>query len=99
VEARVLRAAISKAITKFLWEDVICRHGIFGRLVINGGPENKDLVVQFVTDYGIKRVVISPYNAKANGMIERDHKSVVNVLVKMTKGGIGKWVRNLHVVL
>jgi hypothetical protein len=54
--------------------------------------------VQFVTDYGIKRVVISPYNAKVNGMIERDYKSVINTLAKMTKGGIGKWIRNLHII-
>jgi hypothetical protein len=46
--------------------------------------------MQFVTDYGIKRVIISPYNVKANGIIERGHKSIINALVKMTKGGIGK---------
>jgi hypothetical protein len=46
--------------------------------------------MQFVTDYDIKRVVISPYNVKANGMIERGYKSVINILAKMIKGGIGK---------
>jgi hypothetical protein len=55
--------------------------------------------MQFVTNYSIKRVVISPYNAKANGMIERDYKPVINVLAKITKDGIGKWVRNLHAIL
>jgi transposase InsO family protein len=55
--------------------------------------------MQFVTDYNIKRIVISPYNTKANGMIERDYKPVINVLAKMIKGGIDKWVRNLHVIL
>jgi hypothetical protein len=55
--------------------------------------------VQFVTDYSIKRVIISPYNAKANGMIKRDYKSIINALAKMTKGGISKWVRNLHAIL
>jgi hypothetical protein len=90
VEIRVLRAAISKVIIKFLWEDIVYRYGIFGRLVVNESSENKDLIVQFVTDYSIKRVVISPYNVKANGMIERDHKPVINVLAKITKGGIDK---------
>jgi hypothetical protein len=46
--------------------------------------------MQFVTNYSIKRVVISPYNIKANGMIERDHKPVINALIKIIKGGIGK---------
>jgi hypothetical protein len=31
-------------------------------------------------------------------MIERGHKSVINVLAKITKDGIGKWIRNLHAV-
>jgi hypothetical protein len=48
------------------------------------------LIVQFITDYSIKRVIISPYNAKANGMIEKDHKSIINALAKMTKDGISK---------
>ena len=54
--------------------------------------------MQFVTDYNIKRVVISPYNVKANGIIERDHKFVVNTLAKIIKGDIDKWVRNLHAI-
>jgi hypothetical protein len=41
-------------------------------------------------DYGIKRVVILSYNVKVNGMIERGYKFVINVLAKMTEGGIGK---------
>jgi hypothetical protein len=57
------------------------------------------LIKQFVADYDIKRVVISPYNIKANGMIERGHKPVIDALAKITKKGIGKWVRNLHAIL
>jgi hypothetical protein len=55
--------------------------------------------MQFVTNYGIKRVVISPYNAKANGIIEKNHKPVINALTKITKGGISKWIRNLYAIL
>ena len=57
------------------------------------------MVKQFVADYNIKRVVISPYNIKANGMIERGHKSVINALAKIIKGDISKWVRNLYAIL
>jgi hypothetical protein len=94
-----LRAVISEVITKFMWEDIICKHGIFERLFINGGPENKDLTKRFAVIYGIMRVIISAYNAKTNEMIKRGHKSVVNALAKITEGGIGKWIRNLHAVL
>ena len=54
---------------------------------------------QFAAIYGIMRVIISAYNIKVNGMIERGHKPVINALAKITKGGIGKWVRNLYTIL
>jgi hypothetical protein len=73
-----------------MWEDIVCKHGIFGRLSVNKGPKNKDLAERFAAIYGIMRVIILAYNVKANGMIKRGHKSIVNILTKITKGGIGK---------
>ena len=99
VEARALTNANADLVAQFLWEDVVCRHGIFGRLVVDGGSENKGLVKEFTTRYGIKRVQISPYHPQANGMVERGHKPIVDALSKMTNGGQGNWVDNLHSVL
>jgi hypothetical protein len=56
VEARALGSANSASVAKFLWEDVVCRHGCFGRLVIDGGLENKGYVTAFTKKYGIERV-------------------------------------------
>jgi hypothetical protein len=78
---------------------VICRYGIFEQLTVDGGLENKDVVEQFVADYGIKRVVISAYNFKANGIIERDYLPIINIFAKMIDGGKGNWVQNLYAVL
>ena len=52
---------------------MICRYECFGRLIVDGGPENKDLVIELTKRYGIKRIVVSAYYAPANGMIERGH--------------------------
>jgi hypothetical protein len=71
----------------------------FKQFIVDGSPENKDVMEQFVADYGIKRVVISVYNFKANGMIERGHSPIINVFAKMTDGGEGNWVQNLYTVL
>ena len=99
VEARPLARATSKAVAKFLWEDVVCRHGVFGRLIVDGGPENKGLVTEFARRYGIKRVMVSAYHPQANGMVERGHKPIVDALSKMSSGGLGNWVDNLPAVL
>ena len=42
--------------------------------------------MEFAERCGIKKVVISAYNQQANGMIERGHKPIVNVLSKMSTG-------------
>jgi integrase-like protein len=41
VESRALAKATSEAVATFLWEDVVCRHGCFSRMIVDGGPENK----------------------------------------------------------
>ncbi|KAJ5041847.1 uncharacterized protein L3040_005413 [Drepanopeziza brunnea f. sp. 'multigermtubi'] len=48
-EGRPLRSANAESIAKFLWEDIVCRHGLFGRLIIDGGPENKAVAKAFAT--------------------------------------------------
>src|SRR5450755_4106685 len=99
IKGRALGAANSRQVAKFLWEDVICRHKIFGQLTVDGSPENKDVIKQLAADYGIKRVVISAYNSKANGIIERGYPPIVNALAKITDSGEGNWVQNFHAVL
>lgn len=99
VEAKPLRTLSSRAVADFLWEDVICRPGCFGKLIIDGGSENKEAVVELAQRYGIKRVVVSAYHPQANGMIERGHKPIVDALSKMSDGGSTNRVQNLPAVL
>jgi hypothetical protein len=54
---------------------------------VDEGLKNKDVVKQFAANYGIKRVVISAYNSKANGIIERGYLPIINIFAKMTDGG------------
>ncbi len=99
VEAKFLRTLSSRLVADFLWEDVICCHGCFGKLIIDGRLENKDAVAELAERYGIKWVVVSAYHPQANGMIERGHKPIVDALSKMFAGGSTNWVRNLPAVL
>jgi hypothetical protein len=56
VEAQALLSANSAAISKFLWEDIVCRHRCFGRLVVDGGSENKGYVTAVGKKYSIEGV-------------------------------------------
>jgi hypothetical protein len=99
VEARALSNTNSAAVAKFIWEDVVCWHSCFGKLVIDRGSENKRFVTAFTEKYSIERVQVSAYHPAANGMVEQGHKPIVDALAKMTDSGLGNWVRNLSSVL
>ena len=62
MEVRALNKNDSKVIAVFLYEDVIYRHRVFKRLVVNGGPENKALVKELARKYGIYRLIVLSYH-------------------------------------
>ena len=43
-----MRTLSFRAVADFLWEDVICQHEYFGKLVFDGGSENKEAVAELV---------------------------------------------------
>jgi len=86
LEAYVLLKATLALVVKFLIEDVICRYGVFGVLVVDKGLKNKKYVKAFADIYSIYRVVISVYNSKVNSMIEKGHRPIINALAKMLEG-------------
>lgn len=87
VEAKPLYTLFSRAIVDFLWEDIICCHGCFGKLVIDRRLENKDIVAELTERYGVKRIAVSAFHPQANSMIECGHKAIVNTLSKMSAWG------------
>jgi hypothetical protein len=87
-EAQALLSATSAVVAKFLWEDVVCRHRCFRRLVVDEGLENKGYVTAFAKKYGIKQVQVLAYYPLANGMIERGHKLITDALAKLTDRGL-----------
>ena len=89
LEAQALLSATSAAVAKFLWEDVVCYHGCFRRLVVDRGPENKGYVTAFAKKYSIKQVQVLAYYLPANRMIKRGHKPITDALAKLTDRGLG----------
>ena len=99
VEIRVLKTIIAENIAYFFQKNIIYRHGIFTRLVVNGGPKNKGLIKDLVIRYSIDRVVISVYYLQANSMVEQGYGTIIAALLKLTQGGGSNQVKHLPVVL
>ncbi len=99
VEERVLRAATLKAIAKFLWKDVICKHDCSRRFVMNEELKNKKIVETLIEKYKIKWVMMLIYHLQMNDFMKKNHTAVVNVLIKITVNESMKWVRSFVNVL
>jgi transposase InsO family protein len=100
VEGRAIRENNSAEVAKFLFEDVITRHGCPERIVVDGGPENKHISQRLLERYKINRTLVSAYHPQANGLVERGHQAVVNAIAKYCEDPEKKdWPRHLHLAL
>jgi len=97
-EGRPLRERTAAGVARFLWEDIICRFGLYGRLVIDGGTENKAVVSELTEKYGIRRIQTSAYHPQANS-VERGHQAIKDGLSKLANAGKGNWLQNYHACL
>lgn len=98
VEAMPMKNPTSKKVAKFLWE-IICRHGVFFEVKVDGGSEFQGQVILELQKLGVHRRQISAYNSKGNGMIERGHQPLINALLALTEGGKYEWHKMLQWVL
>lgn len=58
VEARPLANATATAVAKFLFQDILTRHGCPSVFVMDGGPENKAVTEELAKKYKICCVVV-----------------------------------------
>jgi len=60
-------------------------------VLVNSGSEFEGDLVTLLKNFRIKRVIISPYNLRANSLNERGYFSIALVLTKLCKGKIVRW--------
>ena len=86
LEARALKETNANRVAQFIWEDIICRHGVPHEIVIDFGPEMRTELRDFLKSYGVHVVSISAYHPQANGPVERAMRTLKDALSKMTNG-------------
>ena len=94
VEAKAIRHADAKTIAAFIYE-WFCRFGVPGRIVFDGGGENKGVARELMQRYNTHNVPIAAYHPQSNGLIERGHQQIIDALAKLGP----KWVQRLPAVL
>src|SRR3954464_15373669 len=78
--------ADAQTVTKFIYSDIICRHGVPKELTSNRGTKFlNELVMEMTCTYHIKHIRTTAYHPQGNGLTERTNQTVKNILSKLTK--------------
>jgi len=75
-EFRMLRKETGRTLGAFLFEDVLCRWGAVEEIVTDNGSPFVAALNWLVHKYHIRHIRISAYNSKANGLVERSHRTI-----------------------
>ena len=91
-EARALQLADSLSIVPFIYEDIICRHGIPLELTSDRGTEFvNELIRTLCTQYKIRHITTTAYHPQGNGLTERTNQTVKNTIAKAVQSQGGDW--------
>ena len=91
MKIRVLFNLRTKTIAKFLWKNIIYCFKCFESIVINKNFENKIVIKKLLNRYRIQIKLISTYHALIKEMIEKEHRLLINVLLKLIENKIERW--------
>lgn len=91
-EGRALPDKRAESVARFIYEDIICRHGCpalqindQGREFVNSLSEQLHLLT------GVKQRVTSAYHPQANGLVERQNRTIKNCLLKVLQDNVTRW--------
>src|SRR5579863_5663371 len=66
----------------FLFKEVLCRWGAVEEVVTDNGMPYVAALDWLVDRYGIRHICISAYNSRANGIVEQQHRTIIESLIK-----------------
>ncbi|GET54049.1 DDE-type integrase/transposase/recombinase [Rhizophagus irregularis DAOM 181602=DAOM 197198] len=85
-EAKAIKEANAKEISKFIYEEIICQHGCPKKILTDNGSEfNNQLTKNLTEKFNVQHKFSTPYHPKTNGLVERFNKTLIESLVKLVK--------------
>ena len=90
-EWRALRTETGRTLGAFLFEEILCRWGAVEEIVTDNGTAYVAALDWLASRFGIRHIRISAYNSRANGIVERQHRTIRDSLVKVCEGDTSKW--------
>ena len=95
-EWRALRTETGRTIGAFIFEEILCRWGAVQEIVTDNGTAYISALEWLADKFDITNIRISPYNSRANGIVERQHRTIREAIVKMCEHDLARWPTVAH---
>ncbi len=86
-EACALKEANAEQVAKFLYEDIICRHGIIDKIHTDQDTHFVNQIIEQLTNkFHFRHHRVTAYRPQANGLVEAFNGSLKKTLAKLSEG-------------
>src|ERR1044071_6340154 len=90
-EAQAVLVATALDASKFLYEEIICRHGIVDCVHTDQGTHFiNEMMEALAKKFHYKHHKVTAYRSQANGLVEGFNKTLKNMLKQLSEG-LGDW--------
>src|SRR5258708_25903296 len=79
---RALHVETSHTLAAFIFEDILCRWGAVEEIITDNGTAFVTALNWLADHFGIRHICISAYNSCANGIVERQHRTIRATIAK-----------------
>ena len=90
-EWHALRVETGHTIGAFIFEEILCRWGAIEELVTDNGTAYVAALDWLADKYNIRHIRILAYNSQANGIVEQQHHTIWDSIVKACEGDESWW--------
>ncbi|KAF0751827.1 Integrase catalytic domain-containing protein [Aphis craccivora] len=99
-EARPIKDKSAVTVARFLYDEIVCRHGCSKiKISVQGKKIVNTLNDELFRLIGTEQRVTSAYHPQANGLVERQNRTIKNCLLKILQENVLQWPYILQGVL
>ena len=91
-EAKAIENIHAETVAKFIYEEIICRHGVPQEILSDRGTSFVNQIIdKLCENYQTKHRLTSPYRPQTNGMVERFNRTLGECIAKLVNSENKEW--------